>query len=93
MTEENPGNLPADEGIIVPYQQLAPETLRAMIEEFVSRDGADWDQAGCSLADKVAQVYRQLKRNKVQIVFDFSSQTANLVPCEDGQPEQKKRSV
>lgn len=93
MTEENHRDLPADEGIIVPYQQLAPETLRAMIEEFVSRDGADWDQAGCTLADKVAQVYRQLERNKVHIVFDFSSQTANLVSCEDRQTEPKKRSV
>ena len=45
-----------EEGIDVPYQQIDPETLRRMIQEFVSRDGADWGDAGCSLEDKVEQV-------------------------------------
>ena len=70
-----------EEGLEIPYDQLNPDTLRRMIEEFVTRDGADWAEVGCSLEDKVAQVLRQLRSKEVKVVFDLASQTANLVPC------------
>jgi hypothetical protein len=70
-----------EEGVEVPYQQLDPETLRRMIQEFVSRDGADWGDPGCALDDKVAQVLQQLERKQVKVVFDLRSQTANFVAC------------
>jgi uncharacterized protein YheU (UPF0270 family) len=53
-----------------------------LIQEFVSRDGADWADAGCTLEDKVEQVLKQLKNRQVKVVFDLSSQTANLVTCQ-----------
>lgn len=68
-----------EEGIEVPYDQINPDTLRRMVQEFVTRDGADWDDAGCSLEDKVGQVLRQLQEKKAKVVFDLRSQTANLV--------------
>lgn len=80
MTEENNAEL-REEGVEVPYQQIDPETLRRMMQEFVSRDGADWGDAGCTLEDKVAQVLLQLERKQVKIVFDLRSQTANIVAC------------
>jgi uncharacterized protein YheU (UPF0270 family) len=70
-----------EQGVVVPFEQIDPQTLRNMIEEFVSRDGADWAEADCTLADKVGQVLRQLRDKKVQIVFDLSSETANIVVC------------
>ena len=70
-----------EEGIDVPYQQVDPETLRRMIQEFVSRDGADWGDAGCSLDDKVEQVLQQLQHKQIKIVFDLRSQTANIAAC------------
>lgn len=70
-----------EEGIEIPYDQIDPDTLQRMIEEFVTRDGADWDTSGCTLGDKVEQVLQQLKNKKVSIVFDHTSQTANLVVC------------
>ncbi len=73
-----------EKGIEVPYDQIDPDTLRNMIEEFVSRDGADWDNAGCSLNDKVQQVLQQLKSKKVVVVFDHTSKTANLVASTQG---------
>jgi uncharacterized protein YheU (UPF0270 family) len=69
-----------EEGIEIPYHQIKPDTLRRMIEEFVTRDGTDWAEVGCTLEDKVEQVIRQLKDKKVKVVFDLASQTANLVP-------------
>ena len=68
-------------GIEVPYSQLNPDTLRRMIQEFVTRDGSNWDGAGCTLEDKVEQVLQQLRNKQVKVVFDFASQTANLVVC------------
>ena len=70
-----------EEGVDVPYDRIDPETLRKMIQEFVSRDGADWDDPGCSLDDKVAQVLRQLRTKQIKVVVDLTSQTANLVSC------------
>ncbi len=70
-----------EEGLEIPYDQIDIDTLRRMIQEFVSRDGADWADAGCALEDKVEQVLQQLKSKKVKIVFDQMSQTANFVAC------------
>jgi hypothetical protein len=68
-----------EEGIDVPYERLDPETLRNVIQEFVTRDGADWGEAGCTLEDKVGQVMQQLRSKKVKIVFDLNSETTNIV--------------
>lgn len=70
-----------EEGIDVPYERLDPDTLRKMVQEFVTRDGADWGEPGCTLEDKVDQVLRQLRNRKVKVVFDLASQTANIVVC------------
>lgn len=70
-----------EEGIDVPYQQINPDTLRRMIQEFVTRDGADWAEVGCTLENKVDQVLQQLRNKKIKVVFDLRSQTANLVVC------------
>jgi uncharacterized protein YheU (UPF0270 family) len=68
-----------ENGIEVPYERINPDTLRKMIQEFVTRDGADWGEAGCTLEDKVEEVLQQLKSRKAKVVFDLASQTANIV--------------
>ena len=68
-----------EEGVEVPYEQLEPETLQNMIEEFVTRDGNDWGEAGGTIEDKISQVMRQLRNRKAKVVFDLKSQTANIV--------------
>jgi hypothetical protein len=70
-----------EEGIEIPYERLDPETLRNLIQEFVTRDGADWGEVGGALEDKVGQVMQQLRRRKVKVVFELKSQTANIVVC------------
>ena len=67
------------DGVEVPYKDINPETLRNMIEEFVSRDGADWGEAGGSMEDKIKQVLRQFESGKIKVVFDLTSQSANIV--------------
>lgn len=70
-----------EKGVEVPYDQIDPEILRNMIQEFVTRDGADWGDPGCALEDKIAQVLKQLKNRQVKVVFDLNSETANIVSC------------
>jgi hypothetical protein len=70
-----------EEGVDVPYEQVDPDTLRNMIQEFVTRDGADWGDHGGALEDKIAQVLKQLKNKRVKVVFDLKSETANIVSC------------
>ncbi len=78
MTEQKISARP-EQGIVVPYDQINPATLRTMIQEFVSRDGADWGDARGTLEDKVKQVLAQLNSGRVQVVFDLNSNSANLV--------------
>lgn len=65
----------------IPYRQLDPEILRALIEEFVTRDGADWDENGCTLCDKVEQVTAQLARGKIKIFHDLRTESTNIFPA------------
>jgi uncharacterized protein len=70
-----------EQGVDVPYEQLHPETLRNLLQEFVTREGSDWGATDGTLEDKVGQVLQQLRAKKVKVVFDLTSQTANIVVC------------
>jgi uncharacterized protein YheU (UPF0270 family) len=65
--------------VVVPMTALPPETLRALVEEFVTRDGTDYGTYERSLDDKVRDVMRQLARDDARIVYDPASQTTNIV--------------
>ena len=66
--------------IEVPQDALSPEALRALIEEFVTRDGTDYGAVERGLDAKVADVMRQLERGEVRIVFDPDSETTTIAP-------------
>ena len=64
----------------VPYTMLSPETLRAVIEEFVLREGTEYGEQEVSLDDKVAAVMNQLKKGEAHIVYDAESETCSIAP-------------
>lgn len=66
------------QAIRIPPEQLAPSTLRGLVEEFVSRDGTDYGDREISLTVRVDQVLKQLRSGQVVIVFDPESQSCNL---------------
>jgi uncharacterized protein YheU (UPF0270 family) len=68
----------SEQGVIVPYDQINPETLTKMIEEFVTREWSSLSDDGFSLGQKVEQVLEQLKQGKVKVVFDFETLTTNI---------------
>jgi hypothetical protein len=65
--------------MIIPHDQLNPETLAALIEEFVTRDGALHGHVDTPVDTMVASVRRQLERGLAVIVFDEASETASIV--------------
>jgi uncharacterized protein YheU (UPF0270 family) len=64
----------------IPYEMLPPDTLRAVLEEFVTREGTDYGEQSFSLDQKVAQVMAQLKRRQAIIVFDEATESCHVVP-------------
>ncbi len=69
-----------EEGVEVPYEALAPETLEQLIKAFIFREGTDYGVQEALLASKVEQVKRQLQRGEAKIVFDLASETGSIVP-------------
>lgn len=65
--------------IRVEPDDLAPDTLRAVIESFVLREGTDYGLQETSLDDKVEQVLTQLRRGKAHIVFDPATESVTIV--------------
>ena len=66
----------------IPHQQLSAAALRAVIEEFVTRDGTDHS----SVERRIETVMRQLDAGRVVLHFDDESKTCNIVPVEDEPP-------
>lgn len=62
----------------IPWQKLTDETLTAIIEEFVTREGTEYGARDYSLAEKVAQVRAQLRDGKLGLDYDPDSATCQL---------------
>ena len=62
----------------IPYTQLSPTALRAIVEEFVTRDGTDHS----SVERRVENVLHQLEAGKVEVHFDDETETCNIVPAQ-----------
>lgn len=73
----------SEQAIDVPYSALQPETLRRLIEEFVTRDTTDYGVRPRTLEEKVADVMRQLRRGEVRIVLEQGSNRINLIRTTD----------
>lgn len=75
----------ADEpsGLLVPASSLSADALTGLIEEFVTRDGTDYGLNEVSLVARIEQVRRQIDKGDVSVVFDITSQVANLVLTRD----------
>ncbi len=66
--------------MIIPWQDLAPETLENLIESFVLREGTDYGEQERSLEQKVADIRRQLQSGEVLVVWSELHETVNIMP-------------
>jgi uncharacterized protein YheU (UPF0270 family) len=62
---------------------LEPDTLRTLIEEFVTRDGTDYGAHEASLEQKIRQVQRQIERGEAAIVFDPETESCSILAKSD----------
>lgn len=69
--------------MIIPHQRLAPETLTSLIESFIAREGTDYGDNEFSLDQKVEQVRAQIHLDQVVIVFDYQTESINLLPRQE----------
>ncbi|MCP5017019.1 YheU family protein [Ketobacter alkanivorans] len=69
--------------IEVPWDQLAADTLQALVEEFVSRDGTDYGEREIALAQKAEQVIHGIKRKQYVIVYDQEADSVQIVTAQD----------
>jgi uncharacterized protein len=67
-----------ERGIKIPPDQLSPDTLRGVIEEFVTRDGTELTDSKI----KIEQVQELLRRGDIDIWFDRITQTCSIQVAE-----------
>lgn len=67
----------------VPYDQLSPEILEAVIEEFVTREGTDYGGTEVPFERKIEQVRKQIETGRALIVFDESMQSCTILSRDD----------
>lgn len=72
-----------EEGVEIPLDRFQPEILRKMIEAFVTREWSELSDADYSLDEKVEQVLQRLKEKKARVVYDFKTETSNIVPAKN----------
>lgn len=68
--------------LVIPHRGLAPDTLTALLEDFVTRDSTDYGEHDVPVAARVGQVRRQLDAGKAVIVYDAEAESFNIVPSD-----------
>lgn len=68
--------------MLIPFEQLAPETLTGLIEDFVTRDGTDHGDE-TPLQVRIERVRHALEKKQAVIVFDIESQQCQLCLRQD----------
>lgn len=69
--------------MIIPYTELTEETLQALIEEFVTREGTEYGEQDIALETKVQQILRQLQKKEIFIVYSEIHETCSIVHKDD----------
>ena len=77
-TTEEQGKLPVEEGMEIPLDRINPDTLRNMLSEFVTRE---WANEAYTPETRIEQVLRQLRERKAKVMYDFRTETWNIVQC------------
>ena len=75
--------------MIIPLEQVNEETLIAIIEDFILREGTEYGFIDASKADKIAQVKLQLQQGSAVIVYSELHESVNILPREQFDNENK----
>ena len=64
----------------IPYTEISEEALKAIIQEYITREGTEYGIKEYSFEQKIDQIKQQLLKGDIKINFDDETQTCNLVP-------------
>ncbi len=67
----------------IPIDRITPDTLRNLIEEFITREGTDYGVEDIPLQDKIEQVLSQLNSGEAIITWDRETETSNIMLKKD----------
>ncbi len=63
----------------VPHESLDPETLTAVIEAFILREGTNYGAQEVTLETQIDQIRRQLRERSIKLVFEEESESCSLI--------------
>jgi uncharacterized protein len=66
--------------VAVPPLRLQVEVLRALLEDYATRDGTDYGEREFTLEEKVERLQCQLRVGDLLILYDVDSEQWDLVP-------------
>ncbi|KGJ89765.1 YheU family protein [Colwellia psychrerythraea] len=66
--------------MIIPLEQLSNETLNAIIEDFILREGTEYGAEDISKQAKITQVKRQLEQGSAVLVYSELHESVNILP-------------
>ena len=66
--------------MLIPYTKLSEEALRAVIEEYITREGTEYGVTEYTFEQKIEQIHQQLLQGEIKINFDTKTETCNLFP-------------
>jgi uncharacterized protein YheU (UPF0270 family) len=68
--------------VLIPHDSLEPQTLAALIDEFVTRDGAVHGHRDASVEQMRESVLQQLRSGKVVILYDEDEESCTIAAKE-----------
>ncbi|TWX64827.1 YheU family protein [Colwellia demingiae] len=68
--------------MIIPLDQLSHETLTAIIEGFILREGTEYGAEDVSKEAKISQVKKQLEQGSAVLVYSELHESINILPSE-----------
>lgn len=73
--------------MIIPHQDLNPDTLNSIIKEFVLQEGTEYGAEDVSVDDKIEQVKQQLQLGSAVLVYSELHETVNIIPADQFKAE------
>lgn len=71
--------------MIIPHQQLSPEALEGILQEFIAREGTDYGAVEAQAEAKTAQLRAQLARGEIVVVLDPALESVSLLPKKEAE--------
>ncbi len=74
--------------MIISYKDIAAETLNALVESFILREGTDYGDDEVSLSEKTEQIIQQIYTGKIIIVYSELHESCDLVTASQFQKQE-----